>query len=228
MSNPYQGPQPNPYQPTQPAMQPVQPPQPQPPQPGYGYPQPPQPGPQPGYGYPQPAPAPGTPGGWPVPAPRSGNPGLAVFLTLGATLALILVYGFVTGAVVDFDALIEEAMREGTDPDVAQLTWLAALLGGVIGLPAGRFAPGQQGFYWLAGVAALGAVLVGETFATAVLASESTDGAKSAFEFFFEDFGDCWDGWTTDAHGLTWLFVALAPAAAVFTGYLLGQTRRPA
>ncbi|TDC26246.1 hypothetical protein E1265_04775 [Streptomyces sp. 8K308] len=222
MSNPYQQPQPQPnaYQPTQPAMQPM------PPQPGYGYPQPPQP--QPGYGYPQPAPVPGAPGGWPVPAPRNGNPGLALLQALVLALGLILVYGFITGAVVDFDSLIEEAMREGTEPEVAQLTWLGALLGGMIGLPVGRFAPGQPALYWLAGLLALGSVLLGETFATAVLASESTDGAKGALEYFSEDFGDCWDGWTTDAHGLTWLFVALAPAAAVFTGYLLGQTRRPA
>ncbi|TDC72221.1 hypothetical protein [Streptomyces hainanensis] len=166
-------------------------------------------------------------GGWPTPPPRHGNPGLAVLLTIGATIVLILVYGFLTGAVVDFEALVEEAMTEGTDPDVAQLTWLAVLLGGLIGLPAGRLAPGQPGLYVLAGGCALVAILVGETFATAVLASEATDGAKGALEFFFEDFGDMWDGWTTDAHGLTWLFVALAPASAVFTGFLLGQNRRP-
>ncbi|WP_159037226.1 hypothetical protein [Streptomyces specialis] len=191
-----------------------QPWQPQPPPPGPGH-----------YGYP-------APGGWagmpmPMPPPaRRSQPGAAIALTAAVAVAVLLLYGFLTGLVVDFESLAEDAIESG-DPelDIPQLTWLAAAMGALIGLPAARLAPGQAGTYWFAGAMALVAMLLGETFATAVLGSEATDGAKGAFELFFDNFSDCWEGWTEDAHGVTWALVPLAPAAAILTGYLLGRTR---
>jgi hypothetical protein len=206
-----------------------QPQQPQQPQPGYGYPagyaQPQQPG--YGYGYPQ---QPGMGGPLPPPPPPPGNSraGLGFVLIIAATVVTILVYGFLTGMVVDMDSLVEDAMQSG-DPEieVTQLTWLAGAFGALIGLPAGRLARGQAGLYWLAGVFALGAMLLGETFATAVLVSESSNGAESAFELFFENFSDMWESWTENSEGVTWLLIAMAPATAIFTGYQLGRTARP-
>ncbi|ONK09821.1 hypothetical protein [Streptomyces sp. MP131-18] len=202
--------------------------QPQPGQPGYGYPQ--QPGygypQQPGYGYPQPGMGPPAPP--PAPYTRRPQPGVAILVSAAAALALALLYGFLTGMVVDFESLIEDAARNGdTEIDVAQLTWLAAAVGALIGLPAAKLAPGQPAAYWTAGALAVVAMLLGETFATAVLASEATDGAKGAFEMFFDNFSDMWEGWTENAHGMTWPLAALAPAAAVLTGYLVGGTTPP-
>ncbi|UED87368.1 hypothetical protein [Streptomyces profundus] len=228
MSQPWQQPQPPgpPGQPSGPGY--GYPQQPQAPQPGYGYPQAPQ-APQPGYGYPQGPPGPGMPGPpFPPPPPKRGNAGGAVALVIGLTVVLLFVYGFVTGMVVDLEDLIREAMENG-DPeiDVAQLTWLAPLIGALIGLPAAKLAPGQVGVYWVAAVGALVAMLLGETFASAVLASEATDGAKSAFEFFFEDFSDIFESWTENSNGFTWPLMALAPATAAFTGYFVGGTNKP-
>ncbi len=196
------------------------------PQPGYGYPQQPQPPQQQGqygYGYPH------QPGGMGVPMPpppvRNGNPGAGIALAFGAMLLLLVLYGFLTGMVADIKGQIEDAAQNGdTEIDVAQLTWMAALLGALVGLPAAKLAGGQVWAYWVAGLLALGTMLLGETFASAVLVSDASDGAKSAFEYFFEDFSDCWDSWTESAHGLTWLFLPLAPAAAIFTGYFLNRT----
>lgn len=206
------------------------------PAPGYGYPhQPPPAGPGPGYGYPQgPAmpgpgmPGAGMPGPFPPPPPRRGNAGAAVALAFGVAVVLLFLYGLVTGMVVDFESLLEDAVESGdTEIDVAQLTWLAPLLGALVGLPVARLAPGQVGLYWVAGLAAVVTMLLGETFATAVLASEATDGAKGSLEIFFEDFSDAWEGWAENSHGMTWPLMALAPAAAVFTGYFLGGANRP-
>ncbi|SOD63392.1 hypothetical protein SAMN06297387_110124 [Streptomyces zhaozhouensis] len=202
--------------------------------PGYGYPQQPPPGPAgqgPGYGYPQgPGPAPGMPAPFPPPPPpgAGGNVGAALGLTLAAMLGMFLLYGFLTGMVVDFEDLMKEAMENGdTEIDVAQLTWLAPLVGGVIGLPAALMARGKVALYWLAAGAAVVAMLLGETFATAVLISDASDGAKSAFEIFFEDFSDVWEGWTENSHGMVWPLMALAPATALFAGYFLGGTGSP-
>ncbi|MDT0342874.1 hypothetical protein [Streptomyces litchfieldiae] len=200
----------------------------QPPQPGYGYPQQPggygypqQPG---GYGYPQ---QPGMGPPFPPPPPRPGSPGqpgLGIGLAIGAMVALLFLYGFLTGMVVDFESLMQDAMESGDfDIEVAQLTWLAAAVGALIGLPVGKLAPGQVPAYWIAGVLALAAMLLGETFATAVLMSEASDGAQGSFELFFEHFSDLWEGWTDGAEPVTWVLIGLAPVAAVFTGYLLGN-----
>jgi hypothetical protein len=203
---------------------------PQQPQPGYGYPQTPGFGPPPGPGFGAPA-QPGfgapQPGGFPPPVPvppHGGNPGGGIGLAALAAVVLVFVYGFLTGAVVDFESLMREAAESGDwDVDVPQLTWLAPALGALVGLPAARLARGVPAAWWVAGGLALVAMLLGETFATAVLASEATDGSMSAFELFFEHFGDMWDGWTEDAEPTVWALVALAPASAVFTGWLLGR-----
>jgi hypothetical protein len=210
--------------------------------PGYGYPQPPQqphaqPPPQPGYGYPQPGMAPGgAPGMPPPPPPPPGgsNLGLAFLLIAVAAVALFVVYGFLTGVVSDYGGQLEDVQRSlESDPqaeppeiDLAQLTWLAAGIGAVIGLPAAKWAKGQVGFYFLAGAFALGAMLLGETFAVAATLADAPD-AKGAFEYFFDDFSDMWEGWTEDAEGMTWVFVALAPVSAVFTGYMIGGKTPP-
>ncbi|MGK5534200.1 hypothetical protein [Streptomyces sp. URMC 129] len=181
----------------------------------------------PGFGQPYPY-QPGTAPPVPPPPARRTSPGPAIALTAAVAVAALLLYGFLTGMVVDLDALVEEAIRTGdSELDIAQLTWLAAAVGALVGLPAAKLAPGRPGLYWLAGVLALAAMLLGETFATAVLAAEASDGAESAFELFFDDFSDLWESWTENAHGLTWPLVALAPAGAVLTGYLLGHPRKP-
>jgi hypothetical protein len=204
--------------------------------PGYGYPQQPQPqppqGPQPGYGYPQPgmagggAPMPPPP---PPPPPGGGsNAGVAFLLCAVATIVLFFAYGFLTMLVSDYGGQLEDAQRafeSGSEAapeiDVAQLTWLAAGIGAVIGFPAGKFAKGMVGFYFLAGAFAIVAMLLGETFAMAAISSD-VPGADSAFSIFFDNFSDLWEAWTEDAEGMTWVFIALAPVSAVFTGYMIG------
>jgi hypothetical protein len=214
---------------SQPWQQPQQP-QPQQPQPGYGYPaaygQPQQPPQQPGYGYGYPQPGMGGP--MPPPPPQGNSlAGLGFVLIIAATVATVLVYGFLTGMVVDMESLAQDAVESGdSEIEITQLTWLAGAFGALIGLPAGRLARGQVWAYWLAGVFAVPAMLLGETFATAVLISESSDGAQSAFELFFEHFSDMWESWTENSEGVTWLLIAMAPATAIFTGYQLGGKSR--
>ncbi|MGP3971949.1 hypothetical protein [Streptomyces sp. 6N223] len=203
--------------------------------PGYGYPQQPQ-APQPGYGYPQPgmagggAPVPPPP---PPPPPGGSNAGVAFLLCALAAVVLFVLYGFLTMLVTDYGGQLEDAQRAlESDPeatpeiDIAQLTWLAAGIGAVIGFPAGRFAKGVVGFYFLAGVFAAGSILLGETFALAAVSSD-TPGADSAFSIFFDDFSDLWEAWTEDSEGMTWVFIALAPVSAVFTGYMVGGSTPP-
>lgn len=192
---------------------------------GYGYPQAQQPGP---YGYPQPA------GAGPVPPPpppvQGSKAGVAVLVSAVAALVLFVLYGFLSGMVVDIESQVEDALASG-DPDakveIYQLTWLAAAIGAVIGLPVAKLAPGQVPLYWVAGLFALGAMLLGETFATAAISADG-GGDESAFELFFDHFSDLWEGWTENAHGAIWVLVALAPVSAVATGYLVGGGQRPA
>ena len=204
--------------------------QPQPNQPGYGYPMPPQPGfgpPQAGFGPPAPQGYP-APGGLPVPVrPASPRTGLALSLALGAAVLLVVLYGYLNGSVVDLEALLREAMENG-DPEfeITQLTWLAAAVGALVGIPVGIYAAGQVGMYWLAGALALGSMLLAQTFAMAVISSDASNGAKDPFELFFEHFSDMWDGWTENCAGATWVLIALAPATAILAGHLLGRTRR--
>lgn len=190
--------------------------QPQQGRPGFG---------QPGYGYPRPV----GPGGPPPPfaVGRRGNPGAAVLLILLGTVVFVFLYGQLTGAVVDLEGQLRKAAAgEADELEIAQLTWLAALPGGLFGVVAGTLGRGRAGIYWLAAVCALAAMLLGETFATAVLASDASGGAEDAVELFFDHHSDMWESWTEDAHALVWVLLPQAPMVALATGYALGHRSR--
>lgn len=212
-------------QPNQPWQQPAQPAF-----PAYGQPppqpqQPPQAG--PGYGYAQ---HPQHPQQYAPPFARpqpSGGDAIRVLLALAltgvATVVLIVGYGFLTGAVTDLDGQLKDA----AEIEIAQLTWLAAGIGALIALPSGMLAPGKPIFVAAAPLA-LAAMLLGETFATAVVYCDFYP-SENPFAMFFEHFSSMWENWTKTAHLLTWLLLPLAPAAALFTGFWLGRgaRRRP-
>ncbi|MGP4110756.1 hypothetical protein ACTWP5_07545 [Streptomyces sp. 4N509B] len=150
-----------------------------------------------------------------------GNPGAAVALLLVGTVVFTALYGMLTGAVTDLEGQLQDLATSGEgEIDIAQLTWLAALPGGVFGVVAGAVGR-RQGLVWLAGLLALAAMLLGETFGSAVLAADSSSTGPDAVELFFDHFSDMWESWTESAHGFVWPLLALAPITAVVTGLVL-------
>ncbi|WP_176128500.1 hypothetical protein [Streptomyces harbinensis] len=220
-----------------------QPPQ-QPPQPGYGYPQQP-PGPSPAqgaYGQPPQQPYGALPqGGFPPPPPpQTGGQNkvlLAIAAALGIGIVLLFVYGFIVSSF--FDA--EEAARSGSS-EYPQWTYAAVVVGALIALPIGKLAPRNWGAYAAGAVIALLSMFLGELFATASMISgiesafmdqqgiSSADLAamgaetKSGFGYFFGDFGDVFDAWKEGAEAINWIFVFVAPLAALGVAYGVGQS----
>ncbi|GAB2905506.1 hypothetical protein [Streptomyces mayteni] len=202
--------------------QPQQPPQ----QPGYGYPQ--QPPAQPGYGYPQQPgqqpnpygpPQPGYPGGYPPPAPvpgggRQQNLLLAIGLSLVAALVAALLYGFI------YQAMFNEETGELT-----QISWISIGIGVLVALGPAFFARGNWVAYIVAGVLALAAAVGGELIGTAMLVSEYfAGGDPGAFEILTSYPQDTWDAWDADNEAMNYVFIALAPVAAV--AFAAGLERR--
>ena len=198
------------------------------PQPGYGQPQ----QPQPGYGYPQQQPGPAGPpqpfgapgGGYPAPAPPPPVPGggnrmfLAVVAGFVLMVGLLFAYGYIVGDVL-FDArdAIEEA---GLNEEIEypQYTWAAAVIGLLIALPFAKLAPRNWGLGAVGAVFSFLAIFLGELFTRAVIRVGIEEAAigtsqKSAFGYFFEDFGDFLEAWTDTASALNWIFLFLAPFA---------------
>lgn len=215
---------------------PQQPPQ----QPGYGYPQQQPPQQQPGYGYAQQPGYGGQPGGYvPPPPPQGGGQktGLAILAGVGIALVLLFAYGYLVGK-VGFD--VDEAMNSMTgEVEYPQWTFAAVVIGALVGLPFGKLVPGNWALYAVGAVLAFIAISLGEMFAMSVifadigsalsdaygaeLAAEGGFEEKSAFGFFFGEFGDVFDGWKEGATALNWIFLFFAPLAALGTAYRLGQ-----
>ncbi|MCK1816123.1 hypothetical protein MTQ13_17855 [Streptomyces sp. XM4011] len=208
-----------------------QPPQ-QPPQPGYGYPQQP-PGPSPAqgaYGQPpqQPYGAPPQGGFPPPPPPQTGGQNkvlLAIAAALGIGIVLFIAYGFIVAQLFDAES--------GEYP---QYTYAALAIGTVIGLAIGKLAPRNWGAYAAGAVIALVSMFLGELFAlSAIIADQvgelSADQAamvgmeqKGAFGYLFGDFGDVFDSWKETAEAVNWIFVFVAPLAALGVAYRVGQS----
>ncbi|MDT0546253.1 hypothetical protein [Streptomyces lonegramiae] len=203
-----------------------QPQQPQPPQQpgGYGYPAQP---PQPQYGGPQQQPQ--FAGGFPPPAPpvgRQGNPALAILAAVVAAAVGGLLYAFLLSAMADTD---------GAEPKVTQFAYAGVAVGALVGFVIAKLG-GRNPALWVVGaVLALAAVFFGELYGYAMVAADwvsnyadkagapSTVDIPTANDFFFDQFGDLFDGWKKDSGFLTYLFIALSPVAAVSTAYRLGN-----
>ncbi|MCU4747217.1 MULTISPECIES: hypothetical protein [Streptomyces] len=239
MSQPWQ-------QPQQPGGYGQQPPPNQPPPGGgYGQPQQPQQPPQPGYGYPQqpPAGAPGAygqppqqpyggapQGGFPPPPPPAAGGGnkvlLAILAALGIGIVLFIAYGYIVAQLFD-----EES---GEYP---QFTYAAVVIGALIGLPIGKLVPRNWGLYAAGAAIALAAMFLGELFALSAIVADQADSLsaseaamygieqKSAFGYLFGDFGDIFDSWKETAEAINWIFVFVAPLAALGVAYRVGQSQ---
>ncbi len=209
-----------------------QPPQQQPP--GYGYPQQGQPtGPMPGQGgQPQPFGAPAG-GGYPAPTPPpapmdNGKAPIAILAAFGAMVVLFLLYGYGLGSIYDARGAAEDFMN-GKEPSFPQYTYAAIVVGLLIALPAAKLAPRN----WVVGGVSAAfaglAVFLGELLTMAViqanvdseiiditgateeqLAAEGVE-TKSAFGYFFGDFGDIFDVWKDGANAINWIFLFVAP-----------------
>ncbi|GLV72251.1 hypothetical protein [Streptomyces hygroscopicus] len=211
-------------QPQQPGGYPQQPAQPQQAG-GYG-------SPQPGYGYPQGQPQPPQPqfgGGFPPPAPqvgRPGNPLLAVGAAIVATVVGAFLYAFLLSAMADTDK---------TPPEVTQFAYAGVVVGALIGLVVAKLGGRNPGLWVVGAVLALAAVFLGELYGYAMIlhdvmsnyADKIGGGASSQVlssnEIFFDHFSDLWKSWKEDSDALTYVFMALAPVAAVSTAYRIGN-----
>ncbi|MDN3055823.1 hypothetical protein PH213_14975 [Streptomyces sp. SRF1] len=211
-------------QPQQPGGYPQQPAQPQQAG-GYG-------SPQPGYSYPQGQPQPPQPqfgGGFPPPAPqvgRPGNPLLAVGAAIVATVVGAFLYAFLLSAMADTDK---------TPPEVTQFAYAGVVVGALIGLVVAKLGGRNPGLWVVGAVLALAAVFLGELYGYAMIlhdvmsnyADKIGGGASSQVlssnEIFFDHFSDLWKSWKEDSDALTYIFMALAPVAAVSTAYRIGN-----
>ncbi|MGW3567637.1 hypothetical protein ACWDSL_27925 [Streptomyces sp. NPDC000941] len=218
-------------------QQPQQPPQ-QPQQPGgYGYPAQP---PQPQFGGPQQQPQPQFAGGFPPPAPpagRQGNPAVAVLAAVVAALVGAFLYAFLLSALADTD---------GQEPKITQFAYAGVAVGALVGFVIAKLG-GRNPALWVVGaVLALIAVFIGETYGYAMIMSDWFGNNESSLralgvdqlsanEIFFSHFSSpvfevngqstpsLFDAWKDDADALTWIFMILAPAAAVSTSYRLSN-----
>ncbi|RKN05188.1 hypothetical protein [Streptomyces radicis] len=191
------GQQPNPYGQPQPPQQPYG----QPPQQGYGYP-PAQPQPP---GQPQPWGAPG--GGFPPPPPGGGPPtnvALAILAAVGAALVMGFLYAFI------YDAMFDENTGE-----VRQISYVALAIGAAVGVGPAFLARNNWGVYILGGVLALAAAIFGELYGTAMILAEYSGTDWSAFKIFTVEFSNLWDLWQETNEAINWIFLLLAPAAAI-------------
>lgn len=239
--------QPGPYgPPPQGASQP--PPQQQQPQqpPGYGYPQqppsgavPPQqsfgaPAPAPGAGYPAPAPGPG-------PVGNRNGPLLAILAGVGLMIVLVFAYGYLVGALFDAQGEVEDAISTGSEIEYPQWAYIAVVIGALIALPFGKLAPRNWALGVLGAALAFLTIFLGEMFAYATVTAEIVDEVvamgysadqlgmedKSAFGYFFGDFGDVFDSWQETATAVSWIFLILAPAAFLAVFKRLSDQARP-
>ena len=201
-------------------QQPPQQPQQQPG--GYGYPQ---------YGQPpQQQPYGGGPqygGGFPPPPPpgRQGNAGLAI--AAAAVVAAIggILYAFLLSAMSD---------TEANPPEITQFGYAGVIVGALVGVAVAKLG-GRNPALWVIGAAlALAAAMFGELYGYALISSDlagnyaeamgaSSSDAPSANSIFFEQFGDLFDAWKEEADALTFIFVGVAPVAALSTAYRLGN-----
>ncbi|MGP4112850.1 hypothetical protein ACTWP5_18320 [Streptomyces sp. 4N509B] len=191
-------------------------PQPQP-QPGYGYPQP-QPQPQqPGYGYPQ-QPGPAQPygapgGGFPPPPPPGAGPqaNLPAAIGLSAVAAIV-------GAILY--AFIYRATLDETTGEVTQITYLAILLGILCGLGPALFARGNWMAYGIGAALSFVSVCLGEAWGTTMVVARYAElaGAEMGANWFVALFkypGDTWDAWKEGAEAINYIFLFVAPIAAI-------------
>ncbi|MGW5443238.1 hypothetical protein [Streptomyces asiaticus] len=187
-------------------------------QPGYGYPQgqPQQPQPQYGGGFPPPAP----------PAGRPGNPLLAVGAALVATVVGAFLYAFLLSAMANTDK---------PTPEITQFAYAGVVVGALIGLAVAKLGGRNTGLWVVGAVLALAAVFLGELYGYAMIlhdvmsnyADKIGGGASSQVlssnEIFFDHFSDLWKSWKEDSDALTYIFMALAPVAAVSTAYRISN-----
>ncbi|WP_432134955.1 MULTISPECIES: hypothetical protein [unclassified Streptomyces] len=165
-------------------------------QPAAGTPYPQQPG---GAPY-APHPAPGNPfaqqpGGFPPPpAPGRNSMGLGILAAVAAAVVVAGVYGGIIGATKH------------------EIGWAAVGVGFVVGLAAGKIGGRNPALPVIGAVLALGAVYLGQMVGEAILVTKEFP--VSFNEVFFEHFGDLHKLWKEDADPLTFLFFALAGAAA--------------
>jgi hypothetical protein len=204
----------------------------QPPQPGYGYPQQPPAGAPGAYGQPPQQPYGGAPqGGFPPPPPPPAAAGgnkvlLAILAALGIGIVLFIAYGYIVAQMFD-----EES---GEYP---QFTYAAVVIGALIGLPIGKLVPRNWGLYAAGAAIALVSMFLGELFALSAIMADQVGSVsaseaamfgieqKSAFGYLFGDFGDIFDAWKEAAEAINWIFVFVAPLAALGVAYRVGQSQ---
>ncbi|WP_129841911.1 hypothetical protein [Streptomyces sp. RFCAC02] len=180
---------------------------PQPPQP-YGAPQP-----QGGYGYPPQQPY-GGPGGFmpPPPSATRNNVGLAILLSVLGMIVGAVIYGYIYKAGFDEDT-----------GEITQFNWLAIGVGVLVGLGPAFFAKNNWGAYITGAALAVGAMIFGGMFGTALLVAEYFPTDDNAFTIFFQYFGDTWNVFEEDLAAIDYILWALAPVGAIGIGQAIAR-----
>ncbi len=194
----------NPFGP-QPGSAPYGPPQGAP----YGAPQgaPGTPGYAPGYnapgGYPQPA-APYA-AGYPQAARRPDNVGLG--LVVGVLVAIV--------AALAYGGLLRALAKD--DGSTVEFRYGALAVGALVGLAAGKAGGRNPAVPVVAALLAVGAVIFGELFGGALIASHvvsEAGGSLSVSDIFLHHFGDLWKSWKHDFDAMRVFFLIFAAIGA--------------
>ena len=190
--------------------------------------QPQQPQPPSGYGYPSAQAQYG--GGFPPPPPPAGsqgNPLLAVGAALVATVVGAFLYALLLSVMANTDK---------TPPEVTQFAYAGVVVGALIGLAIAKLGGRNPGLWVVGAILALAAVFLGELYGYAMIlhdvmsnyADKLGGGASSQVlssnDILFDHFSDLWKSWKEDSDALTYVFMALAPVAAVTSAYRVSNS----
>lgn len=168
--------------------------------------------PQAPYGAPQQAPygapAPGGFNGYPPPAPAAparSDVGMAILAALAATLVLAAAYGGILRAMSKNDGSFYE------------FRLIAIAVGAAAGFAIGKAGGRNAAVPFVAVVAGLAAVILGELFGGALIISHyvsSHGGQMSVTDILFHHFGQLWDAWKEDFNVKRFFFLAFAALAS--------------
>ncbi|MFD0496372.1 hypothetical protein [Streptomyces rhizosphaericus] len=145
---------------------------------------------------------------------------------LVATVVGAFLYAFLLSAMANTDK---------TPPEVTQFAYAGVVVGALIGLAVAKLGGRNTGLWVVGAVLALAAVFLGELYGYAMIlhdvlsnyADKIGGGASSQVlssnEIFFDHFSDLWKSWKENSDALTYIFMALAPVAAVGTAYRISN-----
>ncbi|MFW6695814.1 hypothetical protein [Streptomyces sp. MAR4 CNX-425] len=138
------------------------------------------------------------------PPPRAGNPALAVGVAIVAAIVAAVIYAFILKALFDDET-----------GEITKISYASIAVGALVGVAIGKLGGRNVGLWVVGGVLALLAVFAGEMYGYAMITSEVFGDQLSTTTILTDHFGDLFKDWREDAGGMTWVFMALSPLAAV-------------